>query len=391
VAKQASFQIKNTPKGWLLHVPASISDTGKLRRRTFKTRDEAKAEAQRLRAVRDGLRERGVAIRPGLADEAIAAEEMLKPLGVSLTQAAAFYVSHHDTRSKAPSVGDAWENAIVRRPNHRDRTLRDLRAWRKALPDWFLAMNAFDVDAAAIRKALDQTTTGKTRWKTGRSYISAVLSDLVKDGALKENPASRVHIERKPEQVEDVTIYSPEELQGLMTACRNYGEGLDKACAACAPAFALMAFAGIRPDEVSKLRWDDISLELENIRIGPSVAKKARRRNVRINATLRAWLEIVPEDEREGKVAPPRWRYKAARVRREAGIDGHEKQDALRHSFGTYTLAIENDLDALKGDMGHEHVRVFFEHYHKAMTKREALPYWQVLPAAVVRPIITVA
>ena len=44
-------------------------------------------------------------------------------------------------------------------------------------------------------------------------------------------------------------------------------------------------------------------------------------------------------------------------------------------------LAVETDLDALKGDMGHEHVRVFFEHYHKAMTKREALPYSQVLPA----------
>ena len=42
---------------------------------------------------------------------------------------------------------------------------------------------------------------------------------------------------------------------------------------------------------------------------------------------------------------------KAAKVRTEAGIDGREKQDALRHSFGTYTLATENDLDALKADL----------------------------------------
>lgn len=123
-----------------------------------------------------------------------------------------------------------------------------------------------------------------------------------------------------------------------------------------------------------------ISLELSNIRIGPSIAKKARRRNVRIHPTLEKWLEAIPDGNRSGKVCPSRWRYKAARVRKEASIDGHEKQDALRHSFGTYLLAAENDLDALKRDMGHEHVRVFFEHYHKAVTASDAQPYWEVLP-----------
>ncbi len=63
-----------------------------------------------------------------------------------------------------------------------------------------------------------------------------------------------------------------------------------------------------------------------------------------------------------------------------AGIDGHDKQDALRHSFGTYMLAKANDLDALKSDMEHGHIAVFFNHYHKAVTKADALPYWQVLP-----------
>ncbi len=46
--------------------------------------------------------------------------------------------------------------------------------------------------------------------------------------------------------------------------------------------------------------------------------------------------------------------------------------------------------------MGHAHMAVFFEHYHKAMTKREALPYWQVLPPGVdsietIQPVESVA
>ena len=54
--------------------------------------------------------------------------------------------------------------------------------------------------------------------------------------------------------------------------------------------------------------------------------------------------------------------------------------DALRHSFGTYLLATENNIDSLRSDMGHEHIRVFLNHYHKALTSDEALPYWKIHP-----------
>jgi hypothetical protein len=67
-------------------------------------------------------------------------------------------------------------------------------------------------------------------------------------------------------------------------------------------------------------------------------------------------------------------------VRKEAGIDGLKMADALRHSFGTYLLATENNIDSLRSDMGHEHIRVFLNHYHKAVTADEAAPYWNIHP-----------
>jgi hypothetical protein len=60
--------------------------------------------------------------------------------------------------------------------------------------------------------------------------------------------------------------------------------------------------------------------------------------------------------------------------------------DALRHSFGTYLLATEKNIEDLRSDMGHEHIRVFFNHYHKALTPEEALPYWQILPTGAIPP-----
>lgn len=247
-------------------------------------------------------------------------------------------------------------------------------------------MNVHDITPKDIERALDETTTGRTRWRTGHRYVRTVLSDCVKRGELEANAAKRVHVERQRDDSAETSIYTPAEMKKLFAACRDYDDGLDRLCSGCAVPFAFMAFAGIRPDEVTKLSWDDVSTELSNIRIGPRIAKKARRRNVRINPTLASWIATVPGAEREGRIVPPRWRYKSARIRREAGIDGHEKADALRHSFGTYLMAVENDLDALKSDMGHEHVRVYFEHYHKAVTKREALPYWQVVPKGSAKP-----
>lgn len=390
MARKPQFKFHKSPAGWWVSCPPSLSESGKRERHFFKTRDMARDYAESLRERTRKHGEAATAIPPSMAEDAFRAMEILADFNVTLTQAARFYAESHDKRAKAPTLAEAWKNAMAKRSNHRSRYMADLKAWQKALPARFLEKNCHDISHDDIRKALDATTDGPTRWKNGLSIISAVLGDVMKAGLIDRNPARSVHVARRPDHDDDVTIYTPAELKALFAACKNYPKGeQDRLCAGCAVPFAIMAFAGVRPDEITKLRWEDVSLELRNIRIGAGVAKKATRRNVRINDTLAAWLETVPADQREGKIIPARWRYKAAKVRIEAGIDGREKQDALRHSFGTYTLATENDLDALKADMGHEHVRVFFNHYHKAMTKAEALPYWQVLPPGVEPPTIT--
>ena len=46
--KKPQFDYKKTPRGWLLNVPASISQSGNRERLYFTTRDLVKAEARRL-------------------------------------------------------------------------------------------------------------------------------------------------------------------------------------------------------------------------------------------------------------------------------------------------------------------------------------------------------
>ena len=381
MARIAELNYRKTPNGWLVNVPGSLSDTGRFRRRYFATRDKAKAETQRLNEIQKGQRGLAADISTATAEDAIKARELLAGHNVTLAQAAAFYVHHHDKRAKAPTMREAWKSAIDHRKNHRPATLESYRKMEKKLRPWFMDMNCHDITPDHIRKALDEYTPGATAWKNGRAYISSVMGDLVKLELIAENPTKKMMVARAEETDDEVVIYTPDELKKLFAACIDYPMGeADRLCSECVPPFAFMAFAGIRPVEITKLKWENVSLELRNIRIGSTIAKKLYRRNVRINETLAAWIAAVPEDKRKGKIIPTRWRYKAAKVRINAGIDGREMQDALRHSFGTYTLAVENDLDMLKSDMGHGTTAVYFDHYHKAVTKADALPYWQVLP-----------
>lgn len=57
-----------------MNVPGVVSDTGKFRRRYFKSRDEAKTESQRLRKIFAGLHDKAAEIDIVLARDAQAAK-----------------------------------------------------------------------------------------------------------------------------------------------------------------------------------------------------------------------------------------------------------------------------------------------------------------------------
>lgn len=383
MARHAEFKPKKTDAGWMVSCPPSLSKTGKRERHFFKSRDLARDYSQKLKKRVEKYGSAATSLNPSLAEDAVKAAEKLKPFGVTLEQAARFYEEYHNERAKVPTLAKAWDAGMHLRRNKRKRTLEDFRKWQNALPDDFLAMNCYEIEPEHITAALDKTTKGITNWRNGLRYISAIFGDLKKAGKIKENPASQVLKPDKPEK-EDVVVYSVEEITALFAACKDYPKGQkDRLCAACAIPFAFMAFAGIRPDETGKLRWEDVKLERGLIRISGKIAKKKFIRNVRINPTLRAWIDEIPEAERKGMIAPPRWTQKAGRVRKAAGIDGHEKQDALRHSFGSYLYAVEENKEALKKDMGHGHDNVFFEHYYTLIDTEDAKPYWEILPEAI--------
>jgi integrase len=69
------------------------------------------------------------------------------------------------------------------------------------------------------------------------------------------------------------------------------------------------ALCGIRPDELTKMTWDDVFLDEKTVVIRENVSKTKRRRFVDISENCVAWLNLC---NRSGKIVP----YTAISLRR---------------------------------------------------------------------------
>jgi integrase len=302
---------------------------------------------------------------------------MEKFSGVSLTQAAQFYAKHNDEAAKCPTLAKAITEAKTRRGSLSVAYLRDMRSLEKNLPAEIMAANIYEITGKDIAAALDHACGGLTMWRNGFRTLRAVFGDQVKSGTIKTNPCANVHQPRVKRENE-VVIYTPAQIRAIFDACKVYQDGISRNCSDCVAAFAILIFAGVRPAELTRLTWDNVSGDY--IRMGGTITKTGKTRNVHISDTLRAWLDTVPSEKREGQIIPNDWRRKSARVRKNAGIDGHDLQDAARHTYGSFTVALEG-IDYVRATMGHGHTATFETHYHNALTITQAREYMAILPA----------
>jgi len=135
MARIAKIKVKDTPKGWLVNVPASSSNEGTRQRRYFQTRELASEFAASLRIKIKDHGVKSVTLSASLTMDALRAAALLEQFdGITLTQAAQFYVKHHDEAAKCPTMATAFTESIKRRSEMSAAYLRDMRTLEKRLP-----------------------------------------------------------------------------------------------------------------------------------------------------------------------------------------------------------------------------------------------------------------
>ena len=344
--------------------------------------NRAQAEEDRrglLEELKKGRLNERTMMTSAQVEDARRACEVLAREGVELTleEAAKIAAGQVRARMQGASVREVFERY--------EREVSEARGWSAHYKtNWRLYARRFveawgekNIADVATGELLDYLTASYGRsasyFNSARGALSSAFVWAVRREIIARNPFDGIESRRVQER-ESVDVYTPDEARRIMEACAGDGRAQ--------VGFALLLFAGIRPEELMKLTWEDIRTEADgsmHVRVSARVAKTRQIRLVRVNETLRAFLECVPRRARKGSIVPGGWKRVASCVRKAAGVQG--RQDVARHSFASYSLAAGESIEAVSNDLGHARgSEMLFRHYRAAVTPDAAREFWGIRP-----------
>lgn len=155
------------------------------------------------------------------------------------------------------------------------------------------------------------------------------------------------------------------------------------------PTFALLFFAGLRPEETQRMTWNNIKFKEGYIDITPAMSKTRDGRHVKIQPALSAWL--MQYRKTSGPVSPSKYVTRRLReqVMKKAGLT-EWPNDVARHTFATSHFTAFKDSGATCKELGHFGSQSTFQrHYKGLMTDDEAKAFWNITPDSITGEVIS--
>jgi len=204
--------------------------------------------------------------------------------------------------------------------------------------------------------------TGRTR----SNYLTAITNLIrfaERRGYLAKGLIDLSVIERTREEGE-VAIFTPAELKAILAQARPE----------LVPFLAVCAFAGLRHAEASRLDWSEVSDT--HIDIKAAKAKTRGRRLVPVLPPLMSWL--APYRQSSGPICSfTKIENQIAALAQQAGVKW--KRNGLRHSFGTYRMALVKNEAQVALEMGNT-PQMVFGHYRAIATEERAGAWFEIFP-----------
>ncbi len=342
----------------------------KRKRQFFETKKEADAEAALKDAQLKKSGTEGASIPSRLREMAKECAERLSAHGKTIADATEFFVSHLKATQKSCNASELVDELLAAKQadGASSRYLSDLKHRLKRFSDDFNGQVVATLTSAQIDDWLRGLVVAPVTRNNFRRVLIVALNFAKGRGYCLTNPADTT---AKAKVVDaPVRILTVKETTRLLTAATE--ETL--------PYFAIGAFAGLRSAELARLDWSNVDFESGLIEVTAKKSKTARRRFIKMQPNLAAWL--TPYRLHTGSVLPVNARKKLEAVRKAAKLFGESWSDnGLRHSFASYNLAAFNDAAALALEMGHTGTDMIFGHYRELVKPNAAEAYWNIKPS----------
>lgn len=318
----------------------------------------------------------GLGISPQQAADAVTALSLLQNRA-TLTEAARLWLEH-DARKKTPSVASVIDRLVEEKRNA-GMGSNHCNGLKNSLLRLFKGMERAaigTIDDAVFERALSKTQTSLADRRNKRRDAYILFRFARKKRLVAINPVESVTKPNVP--VGEVEILSPIQTARLLWHVHEN-------CPDMVAYFAISIFAGLRNQELIKLKWEDVDLGKKEIEVRAAYAKTRRARQVEIHKTLAEWLLPLTRNEGEfvcpihpRKTAPDTFDMQARRraVSIAAKIDPWPS-NCLRHGFGSYHFAREKNAGLTASQMGNSE-QVVKAFYTKTVRKSAWKIFWNL-------------
>jgi integrase len=314
----------------------------------------------------------GFDFSPDHRKHAIDAFTILKEFPLeSIVQAATEYAEQHDPREQHRTFRQLVDEFLdSRRLSGIAQLTHNSYRWKlDKLALTFGPRDIRKIQAVEFERWLnDRGVSGVTR-KDYRNYLSILYRFAESRGYTKRNVGAAIAkvrvVQRSP------AVLTASELKKLLDAARAHKEG------SMLPYFAIGCFCGLRPYELRRTQWEDIDFKSKEIYVSVSASKTNEDRFVEMQDCLLEWLRRVPAEQRQGTIVFARNSFE--KVRRDAGVFDGWEDDVMRHSAASHLYKLTDNATFVTAQMGHG-LRVFMNHYKRAVSKADAKSYFDVVP-----------
>lgn len=347
---------------------------GKRVRLNYPTEAQANTKADHLRNERDNLGTLARVIPDAVRFDAVKANQLLSPYGATILQAAQYYKDKYLVFKQAPLIKDIVAQLIKEKTanNRRHRTISDLR---NRLQNNFAAKFG---DKHLTDLTLDDCKNWLLTAKDFRTRTNLhSKGSLLFNYAMKQRPKWIDEnlfdsIDKPQVDIKPVAIFTVDEAKRLLLAAKDIG---------ILPYIAVSLFAGIRMEELSRMRGRHFDFQTKSIFIDATITKvRKHQRTIEMLPALLAYLEPYKDKIKDDfRIIDDN---KATRTRKQLLTSANIKAwkiDIMRHSYGTYHLAAFQNAAMTASQMGNS-VEVLHRDYKKPVLKSEADKYWALRP-----------
>jgi integrase len=266
---------------------------------------------------------------------------------------------------------ERWENFKRSDTTLARKTLIEIRSYARWIRNTFGQLKPADLDKHRTELTLRALpVTNNTRRKYLR-FLRMFATWLRHEALITADPFEGIRF--KPDDFH-AAFYTVDQIRLLLRHLVEHAPDL-------LGYYALLIFAGLRPSEGTRVKWEDINFATRELYVRKG---KTNARHITLEPVALEWLawhrrnipdgrpflEIINLENREKQI-------------RAAALQRDWIQDGLRHGFGTFYRAKIKDIGRVADYMGNS-PNIVKRHYARTVPKADCDRFWNLNPPDVI-------